>query len=104
MNETARLVSYFRSAWLPTLCIVMVSFFAYHALAGTSGILALGGYKSEQTRLSAEAAELAARKAQLEHKVALLDPARVDPDLADELVRENLGVVRADEVVIPLER
>ena len=26
-----------------------------------------------------------------------------DPDLADEMVRKDLGLVRADEVVIPLE-
>ena len=43
MNETVRLVSYVRSAWLPALCIALVSFFAWHAVAGNSGVLALGG-------------------------------------------------------------
>ena len=102
MKETVRLGSYVRSAWLPTLCIGLVSFFAWHAVAGDSGVLALGGYKAEQVRLSVEAAAVARRKVDLERKVALLSPARVDPDLADELVRENLGVVREDEVVIQL--
>jgi cell division protein FtsB len=104
VNESVRLVSYFRAAWLPAVCTALIAFFAYHAVAGTSGILALGGYKAERARLSAEAAEVAERKAELKHKVALLDPSHVDPDLADELVRRNLGVVRGDELVIPLDR
>jgi len=38
----------------------------------------------------------------LAHRAALLDPRRVDPDLADELVRRDLGVARPDELVVPL--
>lgn len=102
MSETARMLSYVKSAALPALCILLVSFFAWHAIAGDSGILALAGYKTEQARLAEDAAKIDARKADLERKVALLDPANVDPDFADELVRENLGVVREDEVVIHL--
>ena len=34
---------------------------------------------------------------------ALLDPRKADPDIADELVRKDLGLVRPDEVIIPLE-
>ena len=37
-----------------------------------------------------------------ERRIALLDPRKVDPDYADELVRSNLGVVRGDEVVLEL--
>jgi cell division protein FtsB len=32
----------------------------------------------------------------------LLDPGKADPDLADEMVRSELGLVRPDEVVIPI--
>lgn len=102
MTETNRFIAYARSAWLPAACITLVAFFFWHAVAGNSGVLALGGYKAEQSRLAVEAAAVAKRKADLERKVALLDPAHTDPDFADELVRENLGVVRDDEVVIQL--
>ena len=102
MSETVRLVSYARAAWLPTLCIALVAFFAWHAVAGDSGLLALGGYRAEQVRLQAEATEVAERKAALQRRVELLAPAHVDPDLADELVRENLGLMREDEFVITL--
>jgi len=104
VSEPVRLVSYIRTAWLPALCIGLVAFFGWHAVAGDTGILALGGYKAEETRLAKEAAVVAQRKADLERKVTLLNPSKVDPDLADELVRENLGLVREDEFVIRLDK
>ena len=48
-------------------------------------------------------AALEAERDGLRHKSALLDPRKADPDLADEMVRKDLGLVRADEVVVPLE-
>ena len=60
--------------------------------------------KLRALRLAKEAAVVAKRKADLERKVALLSPSKVDPDLADELVRENLGLVREDEFVIRLDK
>ena len=42
-------------------------------------------------------------KAQLRHRSALLDPRKADPDMADELVRKDLGLVRPDEVIVPLD-
>jgi cell division protein FtsB len=53
--------------------------------------------------LAAEVAARAEEKAALQRQVELLDPAGVDPDLADELVRRNLNVVKPDEVIVPLE-
>ncbi len=102
MSEPVRLASYLGTAWRPALFVGVVSFFAWHAIAGDSGLLALGGYRAEQARLKAEAERTTAEKAVLERRVVLLEPSHVDPDLADELVRENLGLVREDEFVISL--
>jgi cell division protein FtsB len=38
----------------------------------------------------------------LQRRLVLLDPRHVDPDLADELVRRNLDLVKPDEVIVPL--
>jgi cell division protein FtsB len=102
MSERAGLIDLMRGAAVPTACIMLTGYFAYHALAGRSGVFALGEYKAQQVELAAEAQLVSQRKAALEQRVALLDPRRVDPDLADELVRGNLGVVRPDEVVVKL--
>ena len=38
----------------------------------------------------------------LANRVQLLDPNKVDPDMADELTRKQLNVVNPNEVVVPL--
>ena len=50
-----------------------------------------------------ELAQLEAQKLQLRHRSTLLDPRKADPDLADEMVRDKLGLVRPDEVIVPLD-
>jgi cell division protein FtsB len=72
------------------------------ALAGPSGVLAWGENLSLLDKREVQIKELQAERNELRNRVALLDPAHVDPDLAGELVRKNLNVVHPDEVVITL--
>lgn len=58
--------------------------------------------RRDKAEVMARHAALEKRKAELERDIALLDPRGVDPDYADELVRRHLGVVRPDEVIVPL--
>ena len=102
MTERAGAFDLVRGAMVPALCILVTAYFGYHAIAGRTGVFALGGYKAQQIEMAAKAEAVSEQKAALERRVALLDPRRVDPDLADELVRGNLGVVRPDEVVVKL--
>lgn len=97
-----RLLALARAAVLPALCVAIAGYFGFHAVASDSGLIAWGGYRAERTELEAKAVRIAADKAALTHRVALLDPRHTDPDYADELVRENLGVVRPDEVVVTI--
>lgn len=91
-----------RRAILPAACLLVMSYFAFHAISGNTGLLAWQGYKSERLAAERQAAEVHNDKLALIHEVKLLDPAHVDPDYADELVRRNLGVVRPDEIIVPL--
>jgi cell division protein FtsB len=88
---------------MPALALIVVGTFAGHAIAGPNGILAWGGYHRALQERQAELAQLEAQRAQLRHRSQLLDPRKADPDMADELVRKDLGLVRPDEVIIPLE-
>jgi cell division protein FtsB len=92
-----------RRAALPALALIVVGTFAGHAIAGPNGILAWGGYHRALQERKAELAQLEAQRAQLRHRSALLDPRKADPDIADELVRKDLGLVRPDEVIVPLD-
>ena len=92
-----------RRAALPALAVVVVGTFAGHAIAGPNGLLAWGGYHRDLQERRTELAKLETERAQLRHRSALLNPKKADPDLADEMVRKDLGLVRPDEVILPLE-
>ena len=87
---------------MPALALIIVGTFAGHAVAGQNGVLAWGGYHRALKERQAELSQLEQQKAQLRHHSALLDPRKADPDMADELVRRDLGLVRPDEVIVPL--
>jgi len=84
------------------LALLIVGTFAGHAIAGPNGILAWGGYHRALQQRQAELAQLQQEQAELKHRSQLLDPRHADPDLADELARSKLGLVRPDEVIVPL--
>ena len=90
-----------RMLW-PALALLVVGNFAGYAVAGPNGLLAWGGYHRSLNDRKVELAALEQQKAQLQHRSKLLDPQKADPDMADELVRRDLGLVRPDEVIVPL--
>ena len=102
MKGPNRIFGLIRRAALPALAVIIVGTFAGHAVAGPNGLLAWGGYHRALIERKAELAQLEQQKAQLRHHSQLLDPNKADPDMADELVRKDLGLVRPDEVVVPL--
>ncbi len=73
------------------------------AVAGPTGLLAWSENASALEARKIEIAKLTAKRDGLRNRVSLLDPDAADPDLASELVRDQLGVMREDEVVITLE-
>ena len=103
MTRGNRIFELIRRSAMPALALLVVGTFAGHAIAGPNGLLAWGGYHRALKERQAELAALEEQKAQLKHHSALLDPRKADPDMADELVRKDLGLVRPDEVIVTLE-
>jgi len=91
-----------RAVW-PAVALLVVGTFGTHAIAGPNGLFAWRGYSQQLELRKAELAKLEAERAQLRHRSVLLDPRKADPDLADEMVRRDLGLIRPDEVVVPLD-
>ena len=77
-------------------------FFAGYVVLGSNGVLAWGDYKRQLNHAQGELKQVQAHRQELKNRVDLLDPRRVDPDLSDELIRRELGVVHHDEVIVPL--
>ena len=103
MKGKSRSIGLIRRAAWPVAALLVVGTFAGHAIAGPNGLFAWRGYSQQLEVRKAELAALEAERDALRHKSALLDPRKADPDLADEMVRKDLGLVRTDEVVVPLE-
>ena len=91
-----------RAAW-PAAGMLIIAYFLGAAVIGENGVLAWGDYRRAKAERSVVLARLEAEKARLAHRSQLLDPAHADPDLAEEMVRSELGLVRPDEVIIPLD-
>jgi cell division protein FtsB len=102
MGGASRSLSLIRRSAAPALALIVVGTFAGHAIAGPNGILAWGGYHRALEQRQAELAQLQQQRAELKHRADLLDPRHADPDLAEEMTRKQLGLIRPDEVIVPL--
>src|SRR4030095_10311459 len=98
MGGVPRSFGFIRRAFWPALALIVVGNFAGYAVAGPNGLLAWGGDHRDLQSRNVELARLEAEKATLGRRSQLLDPRKADPDLADEMVRGQLGLVRPDEV------
>ena len=92
-----------KRAALPALAVLIIANFVGYAVVGSNGVLSLGDYRRAKAERSVQLAHLLEEKARLAHRAELLDPSKADPDLADEMIRSELGLVRPDEVIIPLQ-
>ena len=102
MGGGKRRIGLIRRMLWPALAMLVVGNFAGYAIAGPNGLLAWGGYHRDLNERTVELAQLKDQKAKLQHRSKLLDPNKADPDMADELVRRDLGLIRNDEIVVPL--
>jgi cell division protein FtsB len=103
MERPNRIFALIRRVAMPALAVIVVGTFAGHAIAGPNGILAWGSYHRALLQRKVELAQIEKEHMQLRHRSELLDPNKADPDMADELVRKKLGLVRPDEVIVPLD-
>jgi len=84
----------------PVLGICAIGYFAFHAIRGDRGILALRQLSLRVEIARLEHATVKSQRMQLEHKVQLLNPNSLDPDMLDERARVMLNYGLEDEVII----
>lgn len=86
--------------WFALLILLVLTGFA---IAGPTGLLAWRENAQILEQRKAQISGLEERRDALQNRVDLLDPNAADPDLVSELVREDLGVLHPDEIVVTLE-
>ena len=91
-----------RAAAAPAAALIVVAFFGGYALFGANGALAWGDYSRQLKDRQEQLARVEKARGELANRVVLLDPKHANRDLAEELVRRDLGLVQPGEVVIRL--
>ena len=105
MSRSSPVQSILRSAGLPAIALIAMGFFAYYAVLGPNGVLALKDIKAEVAQRNVEYSALQKQRAVIQNRVNLLDPKRgADPDMVEELARKQLNVARPDEVIVILKK
>ena len=92
-----------RPLLLPLSCLLILGYFAYHAVEGDYGLFALGKLKERVASLEAELAAVRGERERMESHVALMRPASLDRDMIDERAREALNMADAKDIVIFLD-
>ena len=91
----------FAAMLLPAVSGAVAAYFGYYAIWGTRGAMALADTQAELGVRQEELTELIAQRQRLEHRIALMKPGQVDPDLVEELARGELMNGAPNQVAVP---
>jgi cell division protein FtsB len=100
MSEQPTLKRATRGLSFPLVVTALVLYFGYFAVYGKHGLVNWIRLNHEIELKQAELDAVREDRQALEHRVRLLRPESVDPDLLEEQARARLGLSEPDEVVI----
>jgi cell division protein FtsB len=84
----------------PLIGASIVAYFAYYAIEGDRGLIALRQLHQQVGRAQSVLDGMRAQRLYLEHRAALLRPERLDADMLDEQARATLNDSSPDDIVI----
>jgi cell division protein FtsB len=91
----------FLTLLLPALSAAVVGYFGGYAIWGERGLLALENTQGRLQLQQEKLAQLSAARDRLTHRIQLMEGARADPDLVEELARGQLMDGAPNQVAIP---
>jgi len=91
----------FAAMLLPAVSGAVAAYFGYYAIWGARGAMALADTQAQLGVQQEELAQVRGRRLRLEHRIALMKPGQVDPDLVEELARGELMDGAPNQVAIP---
>lgn len=86
---------------LPVVLLFIGAHFTFTAVQGDYGLFQRVQIEAEATRLEAQLAAISTDVARIELLTRRLSDEFLDLDLLDQQLRDVLGYVRADEIVLP---
>ena len=88
----------------PAIGAAIVGYFAYHAIQGDRGLIALSHLQNEIQQAEAVLAQVRRERTDLEQRASLLKRDHLDPDMLDERARAVLNYSHPDDVIILVPR
>lgn len=85
---------------ITAVSLTLAAYFCVSAVQGELGILKRTDLEAEEAQLQAELASLNAKLAQMENKTRRLSDDYLDLDLLGTQIKDVLGYVRPDEIVL----
>ena len=82
-------------------CFALLGYFAWHAWYGPRGYPYRDRLLGETADLQNQFARTLSARTDLEQQVVQLRPEHIDPDLLDQLAREQLEMAGPNELVVP---
>ena len=84
----------------PVLGVCAVGYFAYHVVHGDRGLIAWWNIKQRVEAAKSVLAQTRAERETLEHRVHLMNPGSLDPDMLEERARLMLNYGYSNDIVI----
>jgi cell division protein FtsB len=81
-------------------CLTMLAYLGWQAFYSPRGFSYRDQLVARVAKLTEQRDEIDTQRKLFETRVALMRPESIDPDMLDELVRKDLGMVRATDVII----
>ncbi|MGE0629262.1 MAG: septum formation initiator family protein [Hyphomicrobiaceae bacterium] len=81
-------------------CLAATTYFAYHAVNGTHGLLAKNRLTSQSSMLARDIAGLEIVRDRLQRDVAALGTDPPHPDIVEEVARSVLGYSRPGDIAV----
>jgi cell division protein FtsB len=92
---------FFAALVIPAICGAAIAYFGYYAVWGTRGLLALTQTQARLSVRQEQLADLEGKRQRLQHRIRLLEPGSVDPDMVREVEHSQLFEGAPDEVQVP---
>ncbi len=85
----------------PVICAAAVIYFGYFTIWGARGLLALADTRRELALQQERLAAIKSDRERLQHRIELLRPGHADPDLVEELMREQMIGAAPGQIAVP---
>ena len=86
---------------IPAVSAAAILYFGYYLIWGTRGLIALADVSHQLSAKEQQLATLGGDRSRLEHRIKLLQNGDEDPDLVEELAREQMLGSTPGQIAVP---